>query len=57
MDILRIILLIFAILLLFGGVGGHFGLWSSGPAYAPYYGPGIGFGTILLVIVIIWLLF
>jgi hypothetical protein len=55
MGILRIVLLVCAILLLFGGVGGHFGLWGAGPVYSPYYGPGIGLGGVLLIIVLIWL--
>jgi hypothetical protein len=57
MDLLRIVLIVVAVLLLFGGLSGHFGLWGAGPAYSPYYGGGIGLGTILLVIVIIWILF
>jgi hypothetical protein len=56
MNILHIILLVFAICLLFGGVGGHFGWWGAGPVYSPYYGPGIGLGGILLIIVIVWIL-
>jgi hypothetical protein len=54
MDILRIIILVCAILLLLGGVGGHYGLWGAGPVYSSYYGPGIGLGGVLLIIVLIW---
>lgn len=50
-----LLLLILAIIFLFGGFGAHFNGWG-GPAYGGYLGGGgIGLGTILIIILIIML--
>jgi hypothetical protein len=56
MSLVQLLILVFAILLLFGGFAGHFGVWHSGPAYGPYYGGGIGIGTLLLIIILVWII-
>jgi hypothetical protein len=57
MNIVRILLIVVVFLLLFGGLGGHFGLWGVGSSpYTPFYGPSIGIGTLLLFILILWLI-
>ena len=55
MALLQFVLIVLALLLLFGGIGGHFGVWGTGPTYAPFYGPGMGIGTLLLLVIIIWM--
>jgi hypothetical protein len=56
MSLVRLLLIIVVIMLLFGGLGGHFGMWGAGPSpYTPFYGPSIGIGGILLIILIFWL--
>jgi Protein of unknown function (DUF3309) len=50
MSIVGIIVLVFLMLLIFGGLP-QTGLWNHGMGYAPS-----GIGTILLVIVVLWLL-
>ena len=49
---MSLVLLILILLLLFGGLGG--GYWAHS-SYGGYYGPGIGIGTILLVILVVFL--
>lgn len=51
------ILIIVVILLIFGGLGwggynGHFGTAWNGP----YYGGGIGIGTILVILLVLYLI-
>jgi hypothetical protein len=50
---MNLILLILILLLLFGGLGG--GYWAHSN-YGGYYGPGIGIGAILLVVLLFILL-
>jgi hypothetical protein len=47
------IVVIVAVLLLFGG---GYGRWGGNPAYASYGMPGIGLGGIILIIVVVLLL-
>jgi hypothetical protein len=49
------ILLIVVLVVLFGGGLGFYGhrTWGSGQ---PYAGPGIGFGTILVLLLVLYLL-
>jgi hypothetical protein len=42
------ILIVIVLLLLFGGLGGGYYAHSN---YGGYYGPGIGLGTVLVVVV------
>jgi hypothetical protein len=46
-----LVLLVLVIILLFGG-GGYYGGWHT----SPYYGPGIGFDGIVLVVLVALLL-
>lgn len=55
MNIIRLLLIILVVMLLFGGVGGHYGLWGASPSYAPLYGPSMGIGSLLLIILVVWL--
>jgi hypothetical protein len=49
------LLLIIVLVLLFGGFGGYWGHSTYGPTY-PWAGPGIGLGTILVILLIVYLL-
>ena len=49
---MSLVLFILLLLLLFGGFGG--GYWAHSN-YGGYYGPGISIGTILLVILLVFL--
>jgi hypothetical protein len=55
MSPLGIVLVVVIVLLLFGGLGTHFGGWG-GPAYRPYGYGGFGIGGILLIILLLLLL-
>jgi hypothetical protein len=50
MSIVGIIILVFLLLLIFGGLP-QAGIWNHGYGYAPS-----GIGAILLIIVVLWLL-
>lgn len=56
MSPLVLFLIIVIVLMMAGGGGIHYGGWG-GPGFARYGAGGIGLGTILLILLIVYLLF
>ena len=50
---MNLLLIIIVLFLLFGGGFGTYHAWGN---YGPAYGGGIGIGTILVILLVVWLL-
>lgn len=50
------IVIVILLILLFGGGFSYWGHANWGPTYGAYAGPGIGLGTILVILLICYLL-
>jgi len=49
------LVVVIILILLFGGWSGYYGHSTWGPTY-PWAGPGLGIGTILLIVLLLYLL-